>query len=76
MLDLIRSRTMGGMTEGSQDQTIGRDPRPRGGALLAPGSARDGRGPGCAPRGPPTGRATSEQKVNRKSLRMKPKDTA
>lgn len=62
LLELRRCRTLGGMTEGSQDQTIGRDPQPRGGELHAHGSVHGGRGPGCAPKGLPIGRATSEQK--------------
>ena len=67
MLDLGRCGAPRGMTEASQDQTIGRDPQPRGGELLVPGSARGGRGPGCAPKGPPSGQATSEQKCIEKA---------
>ena len=62
LLELRRCRTLGGMTQGSQDQAIGRDPQPRGGELPAHGSVHGGRGPGCAPKGLPIGRATSEQK--------------
>ena len=55
MLDLRRCGAPGGITEASQDQTIGRDHGPRGGERPARGSVHGGRVPGCEPKGRPIG---------------------